>query len=148
MFIFRNVIFSLFHFVLQQSISDMNARWSEIPGVEKNLIWTMPHSYFEWLQGFFIVHSSISSTVYTPCLWTVWSTVYAKPRWQISGPTGIRAWYLQVTSPVQSIRMSHRGRPPWLMLKLNPIAMLVGTPMEYLKIKSLALHTHPSLRTI
>ena len=26
----------------------------------------MPYSYFEWLQGFFIVYSTISSTVYTP----------------------------------------------------------------------------------
>ena len=33
--IFRNDIFSLFHFVLQQSISDMTARWSEIPAAEK-----------------------------------------------------------------------------------------------------------------
>ena len=32
--------------------------------------------------------------------------------------------------------MSHRGRSPWLMHKLNPIAMLVGTPMEDLKVKS------------
>ena len=24
-----------------------------------------------------------------------------KPRWQISGPTGIRTWYLQVTSPTR-----------------------------------------------
>ena len=30
MFIFRNDIFSLLHFVLQQSISDMTAKWSEI----------------------------------------------------------------------------------------------------------------------
>ena len=31
--------------------------------------------------------------------------VYAQPRWQISGTTVIRTWYLQ------SIQMSHRGRP-------------------------------------
>ena len=36
LFIFRNNIFSLFHFVLQQSISDMTARWSEIPAAEEN----------------------------------------------------------------------------------------------------------------
>ena len=24
----------------------------------------MPYSYFEWLQGFFLVHSTIGSTVY------------------------------------------------------------------------------------
>ena len=35
----------------------------------------------------------------------------AQPRWQISGPTGIRTWYLQITSPMQSIRISYRGRP-------------------------------------
>ena len=44
------------------------------------------------------------------------------------------------TSSLQApIRMSHRGRPPWLMHKLNPIAMLLGTPMEdlnMLKVKS------------
>ena len=28
------------------------------------------------------------------------------------------------------------SRPPWLMHKLNPIAMLLGTPMEDLKVKS------------
>ena len=60
---------------------------------------TMPYSYFEWLQGFFIVHNTLYSALYTPCLWTVWSTVYAQPRWQISVPTGIRTWYPQVTSP-------------------------------------------------
>ena len=67
---------------------------------EKKLVaGTMPYFYFEGCQGFFILHSTIDSTVhYTPCLWTVWSTVYAQPRWQISGPTGIRTWYLQVTS--------------------------------------------------
>ena len=37
--------------------------------------------------------------LYTPYLWTVWSTVFAPPWWQISGPTKIRAWYIQVTSP-------------------------------------------------
>ena len=35
MFIFQNDVFSLFHFVLQQSTADMTARWSEIPAAEK-----------------------------------------------------------------------------------------------------------------
>ena len=39
------------------------------------------------------------AALYTPCLWTVWSTVCAQPRWQISVPTGIRTRYTQVTSP-------------------------------------------------
>ena len=40
-------------------------------------------------------------------LWTVWITVYAQPRWQISGPTGIRTLGPPGYKP-QSIRMSHR----------------------------------------
>ena len=32
----------------------------------------------------------------------------AQPRWQISGPTGIRTWYLPSLKS-QSIRISHRG---------------------------------------
>ena len=68
----------------------------------------MPYSYVEWLEWFCIVHSGIRKP-YTQGLWTVWSTVYAQPR-QITGPNGIRAWYLQVTSPMLSIRMSHPGR--------------------------------------
>ena len=32
---FRNDIFSLFNLVLQPSISDMTARWSEIPAAEQ-----------------------------------------------------------------------------------------------------------------
>ena len=38
---------------------------------------------FEWLQGFFIVHINIDSTVHT-CHWTVWSTVYAQHQLQTS----------------------------------------------------------------
>ena len=60
---------------------------------------TMPYSHFEWLQGFFIVHSIPQAALYTPGLWTVWSTVYAQPRRQISDQTGIRTCYLQVISP-------------------------------------------------
>ena len=33
---FLNDVFSLFHFVLQQSISDMTGRWSKITAAEKN----------------------------------------------------------------------------------------------------------------
>ena len=39
--------------------------------------------------------------MYTPCLRTVWSTVYAQPRCQISGSTGIRTWYIHVTSLIR-----------------------------------------------
>ena len=35
---------------------------------------------------------------------------YAQPRWQISGPTGIRTCYIQLGYKLQSIQMSHRGR--------------------------------------
>ena len=31
----KRYIFSLFHFVLQQSISDMTTRWFDIPAAEK-----------------------------------------------------------------------------------------------------------------
>ena len=39
------------------------------------------------------------ASLYTTGLWTLWSTVYAQARCQISGPTRIRTSYLQVTSP-------------------------------------------------
>ena len=41
------------------------------------------------------------------------------------------------TSRLQApVDMSHRGRPLWLMHKLHPIAMLLGTPHGILKVKS------------
>ena len=39
------------------------------------------------------------TSLYTPCLWTVWRIVYTQPRWQISSPTRIRTCCLQMTSP-------------------------------------------------
>ena len=39
-------------------------------------------------------------------VWTVPSTVYAQPRWQISGPTEIQTWYLQ-SRPVCSEQASY-----------------------------------------
>ena len=55
---------------------------------------TIRYSYFEWLQGFFIVHSTIGSTVNSMplnrsehCIATTMMT------------TRIRTWYPQVTSP-------------------------------------------------
>ena len=38
---------------------------------------TTPYSYFEWLQGFFIVHSTIGSTVHFMPLWTSWKCCWS-----------------------------------------------------------------------
>ena len=70
---------------------------------------TMPYSYFEWLQGFFIVHSIIGSTVHSMplnslehCICTITMTNIRPDRDSNLVPPGYKP---------QSIRMSHRGRP-------------------------------------
>ena len=70
---------------------------------------TMPYSYFEWLQGFFIVHSTIGSTVHSMplnslehCICTTTMTNIRPDRDFNLVPPGYKP---------QSIRMSHRGRP-------------------------------------
>ena len=72
---------------------------------------TMPYSYFEWLQGFFIVHSTIGSTVHfmhlnslEHCICTTRMTNIRRRPDQDSNlvPPGYKP---------QSIRISHRGRP-------------------------------------
>ena len=60
---------------------------------------TMTYSYFEWLQGFFIVHSTIGSAVHSMPLNSLEHCICTQPRWQISAPTEIQTWYPQVTSP-------------------------------------------------
>ena len=69
---------------------------------------TMPYSYFEWLQGFFIVHSTIGSTVHpmplnslVHCICTTTMTNIRPDRDSNLVPPGYKP---------QSIRMSHRGR--------------------------------------
>ena len=59
---------------------------------------TMPYSYFGWLQGFFIVHSTISSTVHSRPLNSLEHCISTTTMTN-TPPTGIRSWYLQVTSP-------------------------------------------------
>ena len=51
----------------------------------------MPYFYFEWLQGFFIVHSTIRRTVH--------STSLNSLEHCICTTTMANIWYLQVTSP-------------------------------------------------
>ena len=69
---------------------------------------TMPYSYFEWLQGFFIVHSTIGSTVHSMplnsmehCICTTTMTNIRPDRDSNLVPPGYKP---------QSIRMSHLGR--------------------------------------
>ena len=70
---------------------------------------TMPYSYFERLQGFFIVHGTIGSTVHSMPLnslehytCTTTMTNIRPDRDSNLVPPGYKP---------QSIRMSHRGRP-------------------------------------
>ena len=69
----------------------------------------MPYSYFECLQGFFIVHGTIGSTVHSMplnslehCICTTTMTNIRPDRDSNLVPPGYKP---------QSIRMSHRGRP-------------------------------------
>ena len=69
----------------------------------------MPYSYFEWIQWFFIVHSTIGSTVHSRtlnslehCICTTTMTNIRPDRDTNLVPPGYKP---------QSIRMSHRGRP-------------------------------------
>ena len=73
---------------------------------------TMPYSYFEWPQGFFIVRSTIGSTVHSMplnslehCICTTTMSNIRPDRDSILVPPGYKP---------QSIRMSDRGRPIWL----------------------------------
>ena len=76
---------------------------------------TMPYSYFEWLQGFFIVHSTIGSTVHSMSLNSLKHCICATTM------TNIRPYWdsnqvLQGYKP-QSIRISHRGWPfQWMKI--------------------------------
>ena len=72
---------------------------------------TMPYSYFEWLQGFFIEHSrpTIGSTIHSRpldslkhCICTTTMTNIRPDRDSNLVPPGYKP---------QSIRMNHRGRP-------------------------------------
>ena len=75
---------------------------------------TMPYSYFEWLRGFFIVQSTIGSTVHSiplnsleHCICTTTMTNIRPDRDSNLVPPGYKP---------QSIRMSHRGRPgEWIL---------------------------------
>ena len=69
----------------------------------------MPYSYFEWLQGFFIVHGAIGSIVHSiplhsleHCICTTTMTKIRPDRDANLVPPGYKP---------QSIRMIHRGRP-------------------------------------
>ena len=59
---------------------------------------TMPYSYFEWLQGFFIVHSTIGGIVHFVILNSLEHCICTTTMTNIR-PTEIRGWYPQVTSP-------------------------------------------------
>ena len=70
---------------------------------------TMPYSYFNWLQGLFIVHSTIGSTVHSMhlnslehCICTTTMTNIRTNRNSNLAPPGHKP---------RPIRMSHRGRP-------------------------------------
>ena len=69
----------------------------------------MPYSYFEWLQGLFIVHSTTGSTVHSRplnslehCICTTTTTNIPPDQDSNLVPPGYKP---------QSIRMSHQGRP-------------------------------------
>ena len=58
----------------------------------------------EWLEGFFIVPSTIGSTAHSG-LWTLWSMVYEQPEWQISDP--IRTHHIWASSHKWILMISH-----------------------------------------
>ena len=63
----------------------------------------------EWLQGLFIYCTVPQTTLHTPGLLTVRSTIYAQLRWQTSDPVGIRTQYLWVPSHIPYRVISHRS---------------------------------------
>ena len=69
---------------------------------------TMPYSYFEWLQGFFIVYSSIGSNIHSRLLN---SLEHCKCTTTMPNIQADR--YSSMVPPYkpQAIRMSHRGQP-------------------------------------
>ena len=82
----------------------------------------------EWLQGFFIAHSTIDN-MHTPGLWTVGSTAYAQHRWQIFDTAGIRTQYLWV--------LSH-NRIEWLNEPSGPANRIAWTNYSILQWNNIA----------
>ena len=70
---------------------------------------TMLYSYFEWLQGFFIVHSTIGSTVHSRPLNSLEHCICTTTITNIRPERGLNL--VPPDYKPQSIRMSHRGRP-------------------------------------
>ena len=68
---------------------------------------TMPYSYFEWLQGFIIVHSTIGSTVHSRPL----NSLYMHCKCTTKYPTRPGFEHGTLGYKLQSRRMSHRDRP-------------------------------------
>ena len=66
-----------------QKVSSLSAQSWQYRDRRKPEAGNMPYSYF----GFFVVHSTIGSTV---GFWTFWSTLCAQPKWQIFDPTRAR----------------------------------------------------------
>ena len=68
-------------------------------------------SLMEWLQGLFIVHSTIDSTAHSRPLNSLEHCIqYAKPQWQASVPAGIRTQYYMSFEP-RAVQMNHRPHP-------------------------------------
>ena len=110
----NNFITSLFTYIYicQYCFKSLSAQSWQYRDWRKPKAGTVPYSYFEWLQGFFIVHSTIGSTVHSlplnsleHCICTTTMTNIRPDRDLNLVPPGYKP---------QSIRMSHRGRPVYL----------------------------------
>ena len=91
------------------NVGPISAQWWQYQDRRKPEAGTMPYSYFEWLQGFFIVHSTVGSTVHSMplnslehCICTTTMTNIRLDRDSNLVPPGYKP---------QSIRMSHRDQP-------------------------------------
>ena len=85
--------------VSEYSFTSLSAQSWQYRDIRKPEAGTMPYSYSEWLQGFFIVHSTIGSTVHSMPLKKFGALCMHNYDDKIFVLTGIRTWYLQVTSP-------------------------------------------------
>ena len=89
---------------------------------------------------FFIVHSTIGSTVHSRPLNSL-EHCYAQPRWQISGPTGIRTWYPHVTSPSRyewAIEASFRGTTLRMAMITDPDCIAHSDAITSVKVRPTA----------
>ena len=101
-------------------------------------IMTKPYSYFEWLQGFFIVHSTIGNTVHSMPLHSLEHWICTTTMTNIFPDRDSNL--VPPRYKPQSIRMSHRAdRASWTCMIISMEKHLFGLHGLYKHISALSV---------